>query len=139
MDDIDKLRRKFLALIATMSELEDDWDTYGGVPITKAALTAAAAFVHNLYWMTLLSNLFNIAPLSGGGLTFEFKKGKRGLLLTFAPSGWIDGYLLFIDDEKIGKPDAQFIEEDFEENQPAQTAAQHRNYFIGLIDWVSKG
>lgn len=69
-DDIDRL-----------SELKEDWDSYGGLPITQASMDAAKSFVSK----------FQAVPTTGGGVVFEVRYGKFEISMEFTAEGEVEG------------------------------------------------
>ena len=73
--------------IAKLSRLEQDWDGFGGEPITQEAMNAAAgllAIIHSLTSGKLRSPF--IAPLPEGGLELEWELNASVELALIVPS-----------------------------------------------------
>lgn len=61
--------------------LEPDWDSYGAVPITEAALATADAIERNLTFV----------PVADGGFQLELHSGGINVELCFDPNGEFEG------------------------------------------------
>ncbi len=98
---IDPRIKQTLTRIESLGRLEPDWDSYGGLPATSVARTAA------IEWVEIAADLFgsrvdaaavpySVAPLAHGGVQLEWR-GARGIVeLEVGPSGDL-GYLVKID------------------------------------------
>lgn len=87
-----------LARIENLSQLELDWDSYGGLPSTPVARAAA------IEWVEIAADLFgqraaaaavpySVAPLAHGGVQLEWR-GAQGIVeLEVGPNGEL-GYLV---------------------------------------------
>lgn len=117
--------------------LPDNWDGYGGKATDDMAVFKALEFISYVDAHLMSDCLYWAYPYTDGGIGIEFKKGKRGLAIEITPSGLWGGYLLFKDDDAIGKPDFQSIEEDLEGTRDSILNAN--SYFSGMILWVQGG
>lgn len=66
MKKAEKKRNEYRVRIHSFKQLSDNWDSYGGVPITDKAMKSAYNLVDKL-----CSELF-IAPCPDGGILFEW-------------------------------------------------------------------
>ena len=71
-----KLEERLLEL----EKFEDNWDGYGGLPVTPQALEAARQFIK------VLENT-SIGLNSNGGLTFEWEVDRRFFQVVINPDG----------------------------------------------------
>jgi hypothetical protein len=76
--------------ISRFSRLDDNWDTYGGKPISRAANAKAIGIASLLAdkvsreGVSLTQPPF-VAPMSSGGLLFEIRNGARELHVEIEP------------------------------------------------------
>jgi hypothetical protein len=107
-----------LARIASLRKLPDNWDTYGGVPVTDQTAARASEI---LRWLATVARQpdytrvrpHGIAPLASGGLQLEWR-GKRGeLTIEIYPDGRRGSYT-------VESRNGEMMERD--EEQPAMAS-----------------
>ena len=84
-----------VARIRKLTHLEQDWDGYGGKPLTQKAIKETAKLLLEIYELThgQLENPF-IAPLPDGGLELEWELNSGAeLMLVIPPTGTDIEYL----------------------------------------------
>ncbi len=74
--------------IRQISELPENWDSYGSTKVTSKALEASKTVLYQLH-EEVLPDPF-ICPVPGGGIQFEWEVGTRELELEFMPNGSIE-------------------------------------------------
>jgi hypothetical protein len=78
----------FLTRIGEASAVEDDWDSYGGTPPTRAAVVKVALlrdYIRNSPW---------VIPSSDGGLRCEWSNDHYGLELVIEADGELSAYFI---------------------------------------------
>jgi hypothetical protein len=81
--------QKIKGLLDPIHNLEDDWDSYGGKPVTLAALETAYNFLNLLFELRFPTP--TIVPTSNGGLVLEWTKPDFELSFDIAPNGKFEG------------------------------------------------
>src|ERR1700688_322346 len=74
-----------LRKIASFSELEQGWDSYGSDPIQPAAVMAATRFVSEIPLERVPEG--GVSPVPGGGIGFHWRAADRDLEIEFLPNG----------------------------------------------------
>jgi hypothetical protein len=82
----------------TLSKLEQDWDSYGALPLTPTALARADATMRKavaLFGVTLGERVapYTLMPIADGGVSIEWRGPSAILELDIGPSGALS-YLL---------------------------------------------
>lgn len=74
-----------------MSDLQEDWDSYGAAPIDSRALATARALLDELTYLSAPRfTPFNVAPIADGGVQVEWRHlNGKALELWIATSGKI--------------------------------------------------
>ncbi len=70
--------------------LKEDWDSYGGIPITPEAITTAKQIIADAGKCIDAE----VGPLPNGGIDIEWEIGDRALLIEVSPSGGVCGWAL---------------------------------------------
>jgi hypothetical protein len=81
-----------LERLAEFATLENDWDSYGAVPITPAAIDVARELAAEIISRHALSlrpagYTFDVVPLPNGGVQLEWDIGSRHLEIAVDPVG----------------------------------------------------
>jgi hypothetical protein len=81
-----------------LDAIDENWDSYGGRPPTKASLKASRAFVRDVLCRVPQDRLdgarpFAIVPLVDGGVQLEWRAESAEIELDIGPDGEF-GYLL---------------------------------------------
>ena len=83
--------------VADLSRLEDDWDSYGSVPLSSVAVSAAqnllTLFAQNYRVPPSAILPFHISPIPGGGIQLEWHFEKSELEVNVGSDGTFS-YLL---------------------------------------------
>jgi hypothetical protein len=113
-------------LANTMAELDRivglglDWDSYGSAPPANVAVETARRLIVTVYRDSMLSARtpslpYSIAPLSGGGIQFEWRGESKALEIEVSPEGAL-GYLLIqgaepssVHEEEDGVPESRIL------------------------------
>lgn len=82
---ISEEQEKLFDELAELRDLEVNWDTYGSARISRAALNVAGEVVRVLTRKVAAAAF--IAPISGGGIQFEWEKGELLFELEIRPDG----------------------------------------------------
>jgi len=102
--------------------LRDNWDSYGGHPPSFDVILTAYSVVRNITLDDPPKP--SIVPVPGGGIQFEWRKGRRELEIEVRPDGSIE-YLKIEDGDPIG---------DGEELESASTGVVE-----SLLSWLIAG
>src|SRR3990172_155134 len=108
--------------ILQFQSLRDNWDSYGGHPPSFDVILTASSVVRNITLDDPPKP--RIVPVPGGGIQFEWKKGRRELEIEGRPDGSIE-YLKIDDGDPIG---------DGEELESASTGSVE-----SLLSWLIAG
>jgi len=89
--------------LGQLTALEPNWDSYGAAPVSEGAILAAHEFLsfmseRLLGAVDLQISPYTVAPLSDGGVQFEWRGHRSALELEIEPSGALSS-LLVRDDE----------------------------------------
>lgn len=112
----------FVKKCAEFLRLEPDWDSYGGKPVNFITVQAAIAFLARVvdrFGGSLGAKAIplHVAPLSDGGIQYEWMQGDNGIEIEIHPDG-VFAYL-----QIFGTGDnAQYHEEDNITEDQALTA-----------------
>ena len=92
-----------LERLETFSKLDDDWDSYGAVPISPVAILIArelAADIVNRHMLSIRppDYSFDVVPAPDGGVQLEWDIGSQHLEIAIDPRGTLS-YLLVTDFE----------------------------------------
>lgn len=107
---------------AEFLRLEPDWDSYGGKPVNLTTVQAAIAFLVRVVGrfggsLGAKAIPLHVAPLSNGGIQYEWMHGDNGVEIEIHPDG-VFAYL-----QIFGTGDnAQYHEEDNITEDQALTA-----------------
>lgn len=85
-----------------LANLPEDWDSYGSPPLTYVLLNNAQDFLDSLKFENVPSPF--VAPVSGGGIQFEWRNEDRDLEVDFVEPLRV-GYLKLIKNEPIEEGD----------------------------------
>lgn len=89
-------------------DLPENWDSYGSPPIPEVLYKNAENFLRSLEVENIEAPF--VAPISGGGIQFEWQNKARELEIEFVQSN-VFGYLKIIGDEPIDE--GQFAVQDY--------------------------
>ena len=92
-----------------LANLPEDWDSYGSPPLTYLLLNSAQDFLDSLKFENVPSPF--VAPVSGGGIQFEWRNEDRDLEVDFVEPLRV-GYLKLIKNEPIEEGD--FSSQDYD-------------------------
>jgi len=92
-----------------LANLPEDWDSYGSPPLTYVLLNNAQDFLDSLKFENVPSPF--VAPVSGGGIQFEWRNEDRDLEVDFVEPLRV-GYLKLIKNEPIEEGD--FSSQDYD-------------------------
>lgn len=106
--------------LAELSELPENWDTYGSQRIQPAAKKTASNLLWRVY--SLGMPVPHLVPVSGGGIQMEWQQNKRELELEILPNGEI---LFLVVDENEGMQEGRV---------PHRLLPTLKN----LADWLTK-
>src|SRR5438094_6480972 len=90
----------FFRRLDELSQLDENWDTYGGHPPPPPAVDAARKLLRSAETRFVSSagdwvRPFDIAPIPSGGAQLEWRYGERELIVDIGPEGEL-GYLLTV-------------------------------------------
>jgi hypothetical protein len=86
-----------ISKLEKLSELSDDWDSYGGKAIERDALLMALNLIGAIYSARVPEPA--IVPVATGGIQFEWHTRQKELEISLSPNGQASLYF-----EEIGKP-----------------------------------
>jgi hypothetical protein len=115
--------------ITSLTRLGDDWDTYGGAPVTSSAAASATnvlrsfaeAYEGSSY---IVVRPHSIAPLASGGVNVEWRGPFGELTLEVYPDGRLGCYT-------VESRDGQTTERD-EEEPALQTVMTSLRHILGV-------
>lgn len=110
--------RQDLERIDSLQKLADNWNTYGGVPVTIRAAASASDVLRSLASEDERPNYtlvrpYGIAPLASGGLNLEWRGSHGEMTIEVYPDGRLGCYT-------VESRDGETVERD--EENPAMTA-----------------
>jgi len=85
--------------IRAVEHLRANWDSYGSPPVTSEAAQTARQIMHAIKFST--PPIPFIAPLSGGGIQFEWVGGDKELDIVIDPRGDSVSYALYDGDDDL--------------------------------------
>lgn len=109
----DSLRR-----LEEVAAVPPNWDSYGSEPPTQTAVSVAKKLIHSVARLAPESAgaaavPFSIAPLSGGGVQIEWRKGGSTIEVEVNADGRL-GYLQIVDSDEGRKyQEAEEVSDDF--------------------------
>jgi hypothetical protein len=115
--------------ITSLTRLEDDWDTYGGAPVTSSAAARSTQVLRSLTEPHAGLSYTDvrprsIAPLASGGVNIEWRGPFGELTLEVYPDGRLGCYT-------AESRDGQTIERDDEE-PPLQSVLTSLRRILGI-------
>jgi hypothetical protein len=72
-----------LRALAPLGALHANWDSYGSPAIDDSVIDGAVALIRNVGLENVSAP--RVIPISGGGVQFEWEKGRRGLEVEIHP------------------------------------------------------
>jgi hypothetical protein len=66
-----------LAEIRAFAELEEDFDSYGGLPTRQEAIDAACDFLESLPFSDAVADLFSSSPTPNGEVYLSWRNGDK--------------------------------------------------------------
>lgn len=92
-----------------IAQLEDDWDSYGGLRPTGAAVSAAHVLLGLLwerleYLVDAQTAPWATAPLANGGVQFEWRDADRAIEVEIDPRGALN-YLIERSEQTVQRSD----------------------------------
>lgn len=79
-------------IVRDFANLPLNWDSYGAVPVTQAAIDAAVRFLA-FFPDPFISQVW-VVPVPNGGVQFEKASGGYGWEIEIAPDGKLQGILI---------------------------------------------
>lgn len=86
-----------ISRLKKLSELSENWDSYGAKPVEKNAVLMALNLIGAIYSARVPEPA--IVPLASGGIQFEWHTPQKDLEISLSPNGQASVYF-----EEIGKP-----------------------------------
>jgi hypothetical protein len=71
--------------ISTLEKLEENWDSYGGLPVAAAAISRVRVLLSNLDIEDMPTP--HVAPLPDGGVGLQWRVAGRDLEIEIEPNG----------------------------------------------------
>ena len=85
--------------ISRLSQLTENWDSYGSRPVQQAAIEQASGLLFKLANLNLPHP--HIVPVPGGGIQLEFQQESRELEIEILPDGLTEYLMVDKDGEML--------------------------------------